>query len=167
MSRSCILVYTILLTLVSTLATAGPATFNRVETPAIQYTSQMITADLNGDGIPDLIQTYSRVPVDNTFSVQIANGDGTFAAPVSYTLPVKQQTSVFFATADVNNDGKADIILTNEQNLLVYLGNGDGTLAAPKTIPLPDYVQSVSVADFNHDGKVDVALTMGRNIAVM
>ena len=167
MSRSCILVYTILLTLGSTLATAGPSTFNRVETPAIQYTSQMITADLNGDGITDLIQTYSRVPVDNTFSVQIANGDGTFAAPVSYTLPVKQQTSVLFATADVNNDGKADIILTNEQNLLVYLGNGDGTLAAPKTIPLPDYVQSVSVADFNHDGKVDVALTMGRNIAVM
>lgn len=157
----------VLLTISSIPAIGGIATFNRVETPAIQYTSQMITADLNGDGIPDLIQTYSRVPVDNTFSVQIANGDGTFASPVSYTLPVKQQTSVYFATADVNNDGKADIILTNEQNLLVYLGNGDGTLAAPKTIVLPDYTQSLSVADFNHDGKVDVALTIVRNIVVM
>ncbi|PYX32338.1 MAG: hypothetical protein DMG80_08140 [Acidobacteria bacterium] len=167
MYRFCCSLCTVLITIASISAAAGVATFNREETAAIQYTSRMITADLNGDGIPDLIQTYSRIPADNTFSVQIATGDGTFAAPVRYALPIRQQTTVYFATADVNNDGKADIILINEQNLLVYLGNGDGTLAAPKSIPLPDYVQTLSVADFNHDGKIDVALTMGRNIAVM
>lgn len=156
-----------LLTLASISAAANEASFNPVQTSALQYTSGMITADLNGDGVPDLIQTYSRVPANNTFSVQLANGDGTFAAPVSYPLTVKQQSSVYFATADVNNDGKADIILNNETNLSVYLGNGDGTLGAPKNIPLPGYVQTISVADFNHDGNVDVVLTLGQSVAVM
>jgi hypothetical protein len=168
MYRFCCVLFVALLTLASISAAANVATFNPVETSALQYTNGMITADLNGDGVPDLIQTYSRGPVSNTFSVQLANGDGTFAAPVSYPLTVQQQTSVYFATADVNNDGKADIILNNETNLSVYLGNGDGTLAAPKNIPLPGYVQSVSVGDFNHDGNVDVVVTMGGlSVAVM
>jgi len=145
---------------------AADATFNRIETLTNQYANALVTADLNGDGLPDLVGIYSRV--NNTFSVQLANGDGTFAKPVSYTLPVNQQYPMYIATADINNDGKADVILATGDDLSVYFGRGDGTLATPRNTTLPGLAAiQLIVSDFNHDGKPDAALAMGRSVVVM
>jgi hypothetical protein len=54
------------------------------------------------------------------------NGDRTFAAPISVSIP---WTSVLFA-ADVNNDKKPDIVGGNTVNL----GNGGGTRSSLPTL---------------------------------
>ena len=55
----------------------------------------------------------------------------SYAAPVTYTAGA---APVAVATADFNNDGRADVVATNaglDNNATVLLGNGDGTFGAP------------------------------------
>ena len=55
----------------------------------------------------------------------LGNGDGTFQPAVRYTLGGFGATSV--ALADVNGDGKLDLLVATGSAVGVLLGNGDGT----------------------------------------
>jgi hypothetical protein len=113
-------------------------------------------ADTNGDGIPDLIADGDGI------IVLLGNGDGTFhTGPVSYT-------TVFggtFVAADMNGDGKVDVVLPGNEGgpyypvgIAVCLGNGDGTFQSGTFYEVPDSgVDFVVVRDFNGDGIPDVA----------
>ena len=65
----------------------------------------MAVADFNGDGKPDLAVTVTSF-ADNTVSVLLGNGDGTFQTHVDYATG-SHPTSV--AVADFNGDGKAGL----------------------------------------------------------
>ncbi len=131
-------------------------------------------ADVNGDGKPDIIVanfcTSSQYCTSGLGSVGVllGNGDGTFQAPVSYASGGDQAVSV--AVADVNGDGKPDIIVANNcisgngdectdatGAVGVLLGNGDGAFRAAVTFGSgSDLAVSIAVADVNGDGKPDL-----------
>jgi hypothetical protein len=68
------------------------------------------------------------------------------------------------AVADVNGDGKPDLLVANYNSgtVGVLLGNGDGTFRPTVTYDCggPDNPVSIAVADLNGDGKPDIALTV-------
>jgi len=145
---------------VSCLAQTNP-TFTNVVSKSGPIPVNMYAVDLNGDGFPDMVQDTAASP--NGFTVSLANGDGTYKAPVTYMLPSGTAPAPI-ATGDFNNDGKADLAiqLTGTNQIAVYLGNGDGTFQAPKTstIALPGGQVFASAplvtADYNKDGKLDL-----------
>ena len=118
-------------------------------------------ADVNGDRRPDIIvPNYS-----NTVGVLLGNGDGTFQPVVTYPTgdtDVGLPDSV--AIADVNGDGKPDLVVTNftgqsylSKQVSVLFGNGDGTFQAAVQYASGGLVPySVAVADVNRDGKPDL-----------
>jgi hypothetical protein len=113
----------------------------------------IVVADMNGDGIPDLIESN---PLGETIGVMLGNGDGTFKAPV--TISTGTNSPYALAVADMNGDGNLDVIVANphQNSIGILLGNGDGTLKAETTFAVGNFPISVATADFNGDGKLDV-----------
>ena len=129
-------------------------------------TPSVAVADLNGDGKLDLVVAHNfegngpqQVP---PVAVMLGNGDGTFQNEVHY-IPSGGPVSV--AVADLNGDGKPDVIaaISTPPSVDVFLGNGDGTLQSPLTYPSggENYATSVAAADINGDGKADLAVAVG------
>ncbi|HEV8058485.1 MAG TPA: FG-GAP-like repeat-containing protein, partial [Gemmataceae bacterium] len=119
---------------------------------------QPTVADVNGDGIPDLIYpTY----IGGDVVVRLGKGNGTFgpamkfaARPGAYAVDV----------VDVNGDGILDLVCVNavDNSVSVLLGNGNGTFKAEKVYPVGANPYSMIVADVNGDGIPDI-ITSNRN----
>jgi hypothetical protein len=62
-------------------------------------------------------------------------------------------SSAFVATADLNHDGKPDLIIGP---LIVLFGHGDGTFAPPVSYPVPAPISACAVADVDGDGNADL-----------
>ena len=81
--------------------------------------SSIAVADVNGDGKPDLVVgncSFSGGSVNCTtgngaVAVLMGNGDGTFQPAATYSSGGSAPTSV--AIADVNGDGKPDLLVAN------------------------------------------------------
>jgi len=98
---------------------------------------------------------------DNLLSVFIGKGDGTFKPGVHSPVGTNP-TSV--AVADLNGDGKLDLVVTNFAGTVsILLGHGDGTFQAQVEYPAGSNSNSVTVGDFNGDGKLDLAVVNGNN----
>jgi hypothetical protein len=87
-------------------------------------------ADLNGNGKQDLVFSYQANTGNNGVATLLGNGDGSFAAPVNFTIGntlTAGSPLLPLVTEDVNADGKTDVALGSG---VLLLGNGDGTLTA-------------------------------------
>ena len=131
-------------------------------------------ADLNGDGKPDLVvASQSGLEIE----VMMGKGNGHFGSPAYYSIPGYWQTTAL-AVADVNRDGKPDIIAAGNvyqdtgspypppTGLTVLLNNGRGGFPSSSintylAFSLASGPTSLAVADFNGDGAADVAAVDG------
>ncbi|MBI3476964.1 MAG: VCBS repeat-containing protein [Acidobacteria bacterium] len=127
-------------------------------------------ADTNADGKPDVIVANGQLNSSDSrgsVAVMLGHGDGSFQAAPIYSPGANLNTSA--TMADVNGDGKPDVIVASActppsctGSVDVLLGNGDGTLQPPLTYdsggssPDPSNVEAVKVADVNGDGKLDL-----------
>src|SRR5207248_7966185 len=71
------------------------------------------------------------------------------------------------AAADMNNDGKLDLIGANTgpDGIKVHMGNGSGGFAAGNITSSPAY--DVATGDFNRDGKMDIVIVRGDDYATV
>jgi len=117
------------------------------------------TADVNGDGWVDIIcANYS----DNTISVLTNDGSGglVLASTPSTLLSSYGSSPNAVIAADVNGDGKMDLISANGSgtsgSLSVLTNNGSGSFSLA-TILLPTGpTYAVVAADVNQAGKLDL-----------
>jgi FG-GAP-like repeat len=144
----------------------GDGTFQAaLSSDVVQGAVSLAVADINGDGKLDLLvsngcdNSCSQGISNSTVAVLLGNGDGTFQPAVTYASDGRGTDSI--GVADVNADGKADVVVTNfaSNTLAVLLGNGDGTLRPALTFDSGgDSPLSVALADLNGDGSPDLAV---------
>jgi hypothetical protein len=130
--------------------------------PSLTNVKGLVTADLNGDGVPDLL-VYGIVNTGtSSYPLKVqsftSNGKGGFTAgmPQQLTPPAtaaNQSVTSTPPTIDVNGDGKIDLLI----GTAVAYGNGDGSFQQPVTVPfLSSGFTGSYAADVTGDGKQDI-----------
>jgi hypothetical protein len=116
--------------------------------------TQVTRADLDGDGVLDLVLATST----NAATVLLGRGDGTFGPARAYG-PGEGYLSL--AVADFNGDGRPDVATAQPAHSLValLLGNGDGTFRQTSSDTDLAVGEVLFAADFDGDGKIDLGST--------
>ena len=126
----------------------------------------LAAADLNGDGIADIVTPLFTSGGATGIGVFLSRADGTFNPVTVYAVYPSTVTGATVGIEDVNGDGKLDIVgvggsFTGSTSVVTLIGAGNGTFA-----PGPSGVKAIDanafvLADFNGDGRVDLLTSRG------
>src|SRR5690349_15198305 len=134
------------------------------------YATGVAVGDLNADGKPDIVvvncgnaSSNQCIGQGGNAGVLFGNGDGTFQPVVSIALGGGGYGAIAAAIADVNGDGKNDIVVAGDCSSGgcggVLLGNGDGSFQNELPFGSAGLIAfSLAVGDVNGDGKLDAVI---------
>src|SRR5579872_4072374 len=150
------------------LSTPGSFTSNsfaaRVDLTVGPSPYQVVIADVDGDGLPDLLTANSGST--NVSVLRNLGGGGisgnTFAPAVNFSTG---GTPFGIAIGDLNGDGKPDVAVANQNGTLGILQNASApgainsnSFAPPVTWSVGGRPLGVAIGDLDNDGKPDIAL---------
>ena len=116
----------------------------------------LLTADFNGDALPDI------AAAGNGVSILFGNDDGTLNPPVS----IADTPGVLAAASeDFDSDGDIDLALTHRPNVVnVLLNSGDGQFSAGSSYRVGGKPVAIGAAYLDDDGEFDlVTANQGTN----
>jgi hypothetical protein len=148
----------------------GRLTYARSDRTGLTAAGQVQIVDLDGDGHKDIV-----VARQNGISIFYNGGEPRGSLPFGQfpVTPVTIETApivdpLALVVADVNNDGKRDIIMSSftSASAAVLFQTGPRSFTAP--IPLNAFGEpsQIAVGDLNGDGLPDIAIAFGSANAV-
>jgi len=132
------------------------------------------TGDLNGDGEFDLalVTTYIAGPPPHPGHVAVYLQDpanpGTFFSAVNYTVG---SDPWHIAIADLNSDGKLDIVVantnSNDVSVLLHDTTYSDSFRAAINYTSGSYTNFVAIGDLNGDGRPDIAAAINEGVCIL
>lgn len=118
----------------------------------------LASADVNGDGALDLITHMAAggTSAGEQLFVFLGDGAGAFADPLITSPGLPDLLDI--AVADVNGDGKADLLGAGSNQVDVMFGNGDGTFDATTAYSAGIAAGHLAPVDIDGDGILDLAV---------
>lgn len=142
----------IIISICSTLASAQ-VTFSTTTIPSGDaFTSSIVAADFNNDGILDLVTINAT-----TLSFYKGLGGGKYAAPHNQTIPANLGQVV---AADFSRHGTPDLAIASSHAIVIMIGNNNGTFKQGANIATDASINSLALADFNGDHLPDIAASV-------
>lgn len=137
----------------------GDGTFGGTTLITVNQDARTIAlGDINGDGKLDLLVGSAQTNTGSTVTpggvfLHSGNGDGTFQMPRALDL-APLQSAYDLRVADVDKDGKLDVVVSGDIGTIVLYGRGGGNFF--EDIKLPAAATALTHGDVNGDGKADV-----------
>ncbi len=148
----------------ATVCYANSVFFQSITIPIGIEPGAVAVGDVNGDGRNDVVVTGqprpgSSFPPDQGryIFVFLQNASGGLNPPLQY--PGGNGNSL--AVADINKDGKADVVVTTNDGIGVFFQDNSGGLNPMVTYPSNNPGSRLKVADLNNDGLLDVVVLRG------
>ena len=138
-------------------------------TPATQATNLtpigLITADLNKDGIPDLV-SMNTSGLASSITIFLGKADGTYQPGANLALP--GNATRFGVIDDLDGDGNLDLLVSSDNPTFafsIFLGKGDGTFKPAQTFTPTgvtlDSDEAFITADVDGDHHKDIVTVRG------
>jgi len=122
--------------------------------PVSSAPSNVVTADFNNDGIPDIVG-----PMPNTSSITVALGNNQtgFSAANDFVVGASPRG---VTVGDFNRDGEIDLAVTTATARLlnILIGDGEGNFTLTDSYPVGIAPNKIETADFNNDGWLDLVV---------
>jgi len=117
--------------------------------------------DVNGDRKPDLVVTHHEL---HELTVLLGEGEGHFNEVAASAFDLGHN-AFQLALADVNHDGRIDVIAAAGDGLEVLLGDGEGTFKQAPGSPFLTVkgAWGFALGDVNGDGKIDLVTSSAEN----
>lgn len=144
---------------------APVSVFTQTRNANVTGANLIAIADVNGDGLNDLVITDPGPTGGGQPTVSVLLQDsshpGQFLAPVSYPIAPHSGAQSLVVT-DVNGDKHPDIVIggTTAVSVLLQSASSPGTFAAASNYPVLSANQ-IAVADVNGDGAPDIIVGTG------
>ncbi len=114
----------------------------------LNYCENIITADINNDGSPDIIIVSNQ---GQFWGVLYNDGNGNFFQPTYFNTPDYHPTDL--ACGDLNGDGRDDVAICG-QSTVVYFSYPEGF--KPVVLEENDFKEVIRIADMDQDGDNDI-----------
>ena len=114
------------------------------------------------DGSPDIVATHHE---QSALTVMIGDGRGGFTEASG--SPFDFGASLFhLIIADVDRDGRMDVVATSGNSVRALLGDGRGAFKPAASIPVGPGAWRIAAADLNGDGAIDVVTSNSESNSV-
>lgn len=116
----------------------------------------VVTADWNGDGIPDVAVTD---PEAGTVNVLFGTAAGRLDRPARYGIGTGEPVAAVAADLDLDGDVDLAVATRSPGEVRVLLNTGAGTLAPFGSFAIGAAATAIAAADLTGDGLPDLAVT--------